>query len=153
MGRPPGEADEGDRLPAARTGLAVLPVDAEFALVASLQTGAADIIADAGAALVNRSLQDRDDGFPQAVGVLRFQLAAEASGPQFRLEQRLVRVDVADAGDDALVEEHGLEAAARAGQAFAPVADLDAPRLRTQAGLVEEGLHGFLPSEDRGAAE
>ena len=72
---------------------------------------------------------------------------------QSRLEQRFVGVDVADAGHDALIEQHRLQTARGRRQTLAPVGGVEAERLRPQAGGRERRFNFFLGAKQRGAAE
>src|SRR5437763_1561558 len=111
VARPPRQAGTRDRPAAARTRLPRPPVDAELFLVAALQPRAADVIADARAALLDRVVQHGFDRLAQAVRLGGAEAAAGAGGVEAGGEQRLVGVDVAHAGDDVLVQQHRLEAA------------------------------------------
>ena len=72
---------------------------------------------------------------------------------QPRLEQRLIGVDVADAGHDALVEQHRLEAAVGPAQLLAPFRGVDVGRLRSQAKCVKELPQRVGVAKQRHAAE
>jgi len=88
----------------------------ELALVAARQPLAADVIADAGAAPLHRPFQHRCDAAAKPIRGGAVEVAAQEARVQFRLEQRLVRVDVTDARNDALVEQHRFERATGAAQ-------------------------------------
>src|SRR5262249_54549226 len=113
VGRAASQADALDGPPAIRTRFAGAAVDAEFLLILSLQAGAANVIADAGAALLDGPGEDFDDRIVQAPRLGGAEVAATAGRMQAGLEERLVGVDVADAGDHALVEEHRVQTALR----------------------------------------
>src|SRR5262249_29618933 len=102
--RPAGEARQGDELAAPRARFAGLTVDAELALVAALQAGAANVIADAGAALGDGPLQHGDDCLAQPLRLAGVELTTEPRRRQLRLKERFIRVNVAHAGHDALVQ-------------------------------------------------
>src|SRR5438270_487754 len=65
MGRAPRQLDAHDRRPAAHAGPALSTVDRVLVLKLALQARAADVIADAGAALVDGPRQHRHHGLPQ----------------------------------------------------------------------------------------
>src|SRR5207249_328213 len=68
-------------------------------------------------------------------------------------EKRLVRVNVPHAGDDALIEQHRFEAAARACQAVTPVLPVEIERLRPEAGPDKKLLEGRVVAHEFGTAK
>ena len=124
-----------DGAPAARTRLAGSLVDLQVLLHRAVAVGRR-VVVDRAAAPLDRLGQDRADRLEQAALVGR---AERADGPQ-RMEpgrpQRLVGVDVADAGDERLVEQQWLEPALAAAQPAAEVAQRErrVERLRPERG-------------------
>src|SRR5262245_40930256 len=153
MRRPAAQADDGDRGAAARARLALAAVDAKLFLVAARLAVAADVVADGRAAPVDRLAQHLRDRLAQAVGLGAAQVAAAPRGVQPGAEQRLVGVDVADAGDDALAEQHRLDGALGAGQRRAPGGRGQLERLRPQAVAPEQRLQRLGPLVPAHAAE
>src|SRR5262249_7384699 len=128
-------------------------VDAEFVLILPLQSRATHIVADAGAAPVDGSVQHRHDSAAQAAGFRGAGVATELRRRQAGLEERFVSVDVTHAGDLALIEQHGLQAAAGSTQAFPPTARRQVPWLRPKSGLLEEPFQLLRFREQGGTAE
>ena len=97
-------------------------------------------VADRGALRLDAGLERRDDGRVEAGDAGAREAPGGRRGMDPRREQRLVGVDVADAGDDALVEERGLDrrlaARERARQVGGrPVAQRLGPELAGEPGL------------------
>ena len=112
MRRASGQRDLFDRRLAAQARFAGSAIDAEFVLHLPLEPGAADVIANAGAALVDGARQHRDDRRGAALGLLAPSgRLAEQRRMEPGLEERFVGVNVADAGDDRLIEQDRLEIA------------------------------------------
>src|SRR5262249_61813073 len=97
--RAPRQADAGDRRAAARAGLAGVAVDAQLLLEGARLAGAADVVADAGAALVDGPRQHRLDGPAEAGGRAGVAAVGRAGRVQAGLRERPVGGGVADARD------------------------------------------------------
>src|SRR5262245_15566113 len=105
MRRTAGQADARDGAAATHARFARAPVDAELVLVLALQPRAADVIADAGAALRDGVRQHRGNCLAQAPRLGGAQVVAAAARVQPGHEQRLVGVNVPHARHHALVEQ------------------------------------------------
>lgn len=68
-----------------------------------------DVAGEAGAASRDRAVQNGPDRGKQAVNLTLAQVAGPPGGMDACMMQALVGVDVADAGDDGLVEQYGLD--------------------------------------------
>ena len=68
-------------------------------------------------------------------------------------KKRFVRVNITHAGNNALVEQDGLETTAGARQAGAPVAGIEIERLRAKSTLVEKPIQFRARGKKRDAAE
>src|SRR5262249_8194730 len=97
-------------------------IDAELILIFAAQPGAADVVANAGAAPLDGSVQHDGDGLAESVGGRCTEIASILGRMQLGLEERFVGVDVADASHHALIEQHRLEAALGRCQPVTPVA-------------------------------
>src|SRR5690349_16603954 len=95
---------------AARAGLALAVVDIEMFLVGAWLTVAVAIIAQ-GAATVLKPLKQRQaNAGVQPCDLAIVQAIAGAQRVQLSIPERLIGVDIANAGDDFLVEQQRLEA-------------------------------------------
>ena len=102
--------DDADDLTAAgRAGLALAGVDEELVLHRPLLAAAVAVVVDRGAAVVDPGLQGGDDGVAQRLQVLGLHRAGGRERVQAGPVERLVGVDVADAGDPGLVEQERLQ--------------------------------------------
>jgi hypothetical protein len=108
VGRSAGQSDPPDGTPAARAWLTRPAVDSKFVLVFSLPAVPAHVIANAGAALLNRSIQDRHNGAAKPIRFLRMHRAACSIRMKPGLKQCFIRIDIADTGQNALVQQHCL---------------------------------------------
>src|SRR3954451_5064552 len=109
MGPPLSDADLLDGRPAARARLARSAVHSEALLHLPALAVDATIVADAGAVRVDATLERGDHGGVQPPGLGRRQVAPRPQRMDARVPERLVGVDVADAGHDALVQEARLD--------------------------------------------
>src|SRR4051794_28707902 len=109
IGRAAADGDADDRPAAAQALLALPRVDEELVLHRALLAAGVAVVVDRGAAGVDPGLQRRDDPLAQRLQVLRLHRAGGRERVQLSAEERLVGVDVADAGDAGLVEEEGLQ--------------------------------------------
>src|SRR5262249_39258578 len=128
--RPAGQANALDGGPAPRARRPFAAINAKLVLVATFQTGAADVIANARAALVDGPRQDDADGLAEPFGFGGRRAGGDFGRRQPGLEEGFIRINVADAGHDALIEKHRLQAAPGRCQAAAEVTAVDPKRLR-----------------------
>jgi hypothetical protein len=80
----------------------------------------AHVITNTGAALFDGTIQDCPNGAAKPIGFMsmhRFPLSIRMKPS---LKQRFVRIDIADPGQDTLVQQDGLEASPSPGQACSP---------------------------------
>jgi hypothetical protein len=129
-----------DRRPAH---VAVQPLSAEhvrLAEVARAAAGLVDVAGEAGAAAVGRCAEDALDRGVQAAGLGLAEAARRAGGADAGAVQDLVGVDVADARDGGLIEQHSLDRGA----------GMPGERLLQRSGreTVAQRL-GSLPAEER----
>ena len=128
-------------------------VNPELILVRATQAGATDVIANARTAFVDAAAQHGRDGAAQAIGITAGHIFAEQGGRQPGFEQRFVGIDVADAGHAPLVEQDRLEAAARFGQAHAPVGWIHIKGFRAQAAFFKMSVQVLTGFKEVDAAE
>ncbi len=141
VGRPRPDDDPPDRTATARTGLAGALVDVELLLHRPVAVGRG-VVVDRRAASLDRLGQDRADRRVQASFVGGAQAGRRAERVQPRRPERLVGVDVADPGEEPLVEEERLEPA--------PATAQPGPEGAQGEGRIER--LGTVPGEDRRAA-
>src|SRR4051794_21138422 len=132
--RTSGQPDPLDGGPAARARLPGPSVDAKLVLVLALEPGTADVVADAGAAALDRPVQHGRNGLPQPCARGGCRARARKAGIQAGLERRLVGVDVAAPRSPLLAQKHRLEVARGRRQRPPPVRRVEVERLRPQAG-------------------
>jgi hypothetical protein len=131
----PGTDDHGP------AGLARLPLPSEHLRMIQVSRPAAEVVdvpGEAGPAGLDRVVQDGSDRGVQAACLGQAQAAGPPRGVDPRVMQGLIGVDVADAGDDSLVEQHGLDGA-RASRV----------RLSRRAATVKAAPSGSDPSRRR----
>src|SRR5262249_11527674 len=128
-------------------------VGAELRLVTTAQARAADVIADRRAAQGDGAGENLDDRLAQALGLAARDLAPQKTRMQPRLEKCLVGVDVADAGDEPLVEQARLEIAAGLAQAVLPRGRVESERFGAEPVRLEESIERGSIVEERDAAE
>src|SRR6516165_5900740 len=80
-------------------------------------------------------------------------MLCQASRVQPGAEERFVRVDVADAGHDTLIEQHGLQTPRRLGELLAPVVPVESERLGPESCRRERCIERGATGVERGAAE
>src|SRR5205814_6873940 len=148
-----GEAGAPARGAARPARLAGPAVDGEIILEPAAQPRPADVVADGRAAVLDGPGEYRLDRVAEPVGLGERQRLALAPRVQLCQEARLVGVDVADPGDDGLVEQDGLEGARRPADGPAEVVRVEPERLRPESGFREERLDRGLVVEVRDAAE
>jgi len=76
-----------------------------------------DVIAQGASAMIDGAAEDQLDGAVQAIDLLASEAVGGGSGVDTAVEEGFIGIDVADAGDEALVEQGGLDGAAGFGQA------------------------------------
>ena len=105
-------AADGDLLDRPATGgarLALAVVNKEVLLMVTGFARAVAVVAEGRAAVCNAFAQDLPDSFCQAPALCCAQAARRAARVNPREEQGFVGVDVAEAGDAALIEQEGLD--------------------------------------------
>ena len=144
MRRPPGEANALDRAAATGARLARSAVDAELVLVSALQAAPADVVADRRAARFDGSRQDAPDGGQYPVGFGRRQRCPKPARVDAGRTTRLVRIDIADTGEDGLVEKEGLQRTAGRLDGRTPLGGGGVPRFGAQFAAEEHGRAGLV---------
>jgi len=119
----------------------------------ALQAGAADVIANAGAAPLDGVRQHLDDGVAQRFRLLRLDGLADDRRMQPGLEERFVGVNIADAGDVGLIEQDGLEIALRCVKRIQPIIRTEIERLRAEAHIEKMLVHMTERGKERHTAE
>src|SRR3954454_22628306 len=109
VGRAAADDDADDLAPAGEAGLSLAGVDEELLLHRPPLAAAFAVVVDRGAAGVDSGFQGRHDRVAQRLQVLGLHRAGWGERVQTRPIERLVGVDVADAGDARLVEQEGLQ--------------------------------------------
>ena len=109
VGPAPGDDHLHDRRPARPARLALAPVDEELVLEGSAHAVDVAEVVDRRPARVDAGLQRRDRRLAQALVLLGRELPGGAQRVDAGAEQRLVGVDVPDAGDAPLVEQERLD--------------------------------------------
>jgi len=118
-----GDADLVDRGAAAQAGLALAAVDRKGGLGAAGRAVRLAIPVDAGPLGVNGGVQHDADRLVEQGDLAGAQAGGRAQRMDLRTPERLVGVDVADAGHDALVEQHGLDRGLAPGEPGGEVRD------------------------------
>ena len=148
VGRPRAEDDAADGGFAAGAGFGLAVVDAvDFLEVAWVSVGVA-VVAEGAAAVVDGAVQDFFDRPRKAADLLTAEAVGGSSRVDAGIEQGFIRVDVADAGEEFLIEQRGFDGA---------------PRLFQQRGEcfwgegegfgTKIGVGGFLGGKDEESAE
>lgn len=106
---PPAQNTALNRRAAADTGFAGAPVDLGAVSAFFAEGVAVARVGQRGAAALHGAAQHGFHGAMQATRFVVGQRRAESFGMDARLKQGFVRVDVSDAGDDALVEQRGFD--------------------------------------------
>ena len=116
MGGSGGEDDALDGRVAFSAGLVVAGVDVVEVLEASWGAVGIDIVAEGAAAGVYGAAEDELDGLGELADLCVGEVVGGGEGVDGGDEERFIGVDVAEAGDEGLVEECGLDRAAGAGE-------------------------------------
>src|SRR5579885_723446 len=90
---------------AAAAGLSGPAVNQRLVLIAAVDAVAVPVVTDGRAAELDRPAQNQADLFCQTIELGGFQLAGGLRRVDAGLEQRLVGVDIPDAGDQGLIEQ------------------------------------------------
>ena len=109
VGAAPGEGDAADGGCADEAGLAGAPVDAVFQLKEAARAVGIDVIGDGGASELDGVAENIDKRGAQAGEFGAGEARGLAGGTDGGAEERLVGVDVADAVEEGLVEQRGLD--------------------------------------------
>src|SRR2546422_8979547 len=104
-----GDADRAQRAPTRETRLAGPAVDEELFLLAADLSPRVAVGVDRAASIRDRQLERLAKRLMQASARFLAQRAGDPVRPKSCLVQRLVRVDVANPGDGALIEQPGLD--------------------------------------------
>src|SRR5205085_1961010 len=116
--RSPAKDHSLDWLAADGAGLIFAIIDAMQSLESACFAISIHIITQAAATMPNRTSQHELDRAAQALNFIDCQLVRAAQGMNRRLEQRLVGVNVADAGEKTLIEQHILDGTSCARQSL-----------------------------------
>jgi len=128
-------------------------VNTKLLLKFPLAAGGTDVIANAGATLIDGTVQNRNDGLTQTLSLPGCRILSELAGMQARFEQRFIRINIANAGYHALIQQDGLEAAPGCRKTFLPVIRVQVKRLWPQARILEKLVQPFGLGEQGRAAE
>jgi hypothetical protein len=109
VGTPPGKEDTADRGPAGQAGQAGSQVDAVLELEEAGDPVCVDIVRDRGAAEFDGFPKDGLQRGAKAVKPVAGEASGHAGGADSGVEETLVGVDVADAVEQLLVEQGGLD--------------------------------------------
>ena len=109
MGAAAGDGYAADRRGAAAAGQAGALVDAVFHLEKSGFAGGIDVIGDGGSTQADGVMQDLAQCEAEALEISAGEAAGHAAGADSGAEEAFVGVDIADAGEEALVKEGGLD--------------------------------------------
>src|SRR5438128_5930579 len=153
MRRPARQDNPLNRSSAAHARCTGAAVDAELVLILSQQAGAADIIANRRTALGDGPSQNGRDRAAQLVCLPRGKFAAQNRGMQSRFEARFIGINVADARDDALIEQNRLQVALGFREGRAPISGIDVERLRPELLALEMRIDVVAAWKEGGAAE
>src|SRR6516164_527194 len=80
-------------------------VNTKLLLKFPLAAGGTDVIANAGATLIDGTVQNRNDGLTQTLSLPGCRILSELAGMQARFEQRFIRINIANAGYHALIQQ------------------------------------------------
>ena len=116
VGAPPANDRARDHGPAGVAGLAVTAEDLDVHVLAAGVALRVDVIAEAGAAVLDAAFEHLAAGQVEASHRESRDLARRRVGPDVRLKQRLVHVDVPEPRHPPLIQQHGLHRGAAAGQ-------------------------------------
>src|SRR5262249_34483807 len=115
------QTDARDRRAAARARLPGTLIDPKLLLIATLASGATHIIPDAGATLGDGPVQDPNERPTQTCGLRSRRSVRPLGRVQPRLKEGFIRINVADAGHHALVEQDRFQTPLRRRQTLPPV--------------------------------
>ena len=124
--------DPADRAAAPATSLAGPLIDAQPGQEISGAALNVDVVAEAGALKLDRALQDLLHRPVQATGSLGGEPARLGQGMNPRFEERFVRVDVAETGEDLLVEQPAFDRAATSPRGVEELLFRDLRRIRPE---------------------
>src|SRR5688572_24179997 len=114
VGRAAGEDDALDRCFAAGAGFTFAVVDAVEALEGAGVAVGVHVVAERAAAVSDRAAEDLLDGASQVRHLLAREVAGEGEGVDLRNVERFIYIDVAEAGEESLVEQGGFDRTFRA---------------------------------------
>jgi len=135
VGAAASEGDAADGRGADEAGLAGAPVDAVLELEEAARTIGIDVVGDGGAAEPDGVAEDLDERGAQAGQLGAGETGGLASGAEAGAEERLVGVDVADAVEERLIEQRGLDRRAARMEERDEVGERDGEGLAAGAGV------------------
>lgn len=135
MGRSASDDDAMDGGLAGGAGLVGAIVDFMKVLEAAGPTIAIDIVADGGAAITDGQAQDGFDRLVESVDLLGGELAGAGEGMDVGGKEGFIHIDIAESGDEGLVEEGGLDGAARAGELMSKLGCGQGEGFRAEVGV------------------
>src|SRR5437868_4050323 len=100
-----------DGLAAGGAGLVCAGVDFVALLEFALVTGGVAVVAEGAAAVADGLAEDPFDGAGEALGLIGGEAVGGSEGMDGGTEEGFIDVDVAEAGDEGLVEEGGFDGA------------------------------------------
>ena len=135
VGAAAGEGDAADRGGADEAGLAGAPVDAVLELEEAAGAFGIDVVGDGGAAEADGVAEDFDERGAQAGQFGAGEAGGLAGGTDGGAEEALVGVNVADAVEEGLVEQRGLDGGAAGVEESDEIGEGDGEGLAAGAGV------------------
>ena len=132
MGGSAAENDAFDGSFATNARLAFAVVDAVKELEAAFFAVGVDVVSQGAASVIDRAAENQFDGAIEAEDLLASQPIGGDCGINPRVKERLVGVNVADAGDQTLIEQSRLDSAAGFGESRNQLSRADLQRLRAE---------------------
>jgi len=134
VGAAAGEGDAADGCCAGEAGLSGAPVDAVFQLEEAARAVGIDVIGDGGASELDGVAENIDKRGAQAGQLGSGEAGGLAGGADGGAEERLVGVDVADAVQERLIEQRGLDRRAARMEEGDEAGERDSERFAAGAG-------------------
>src|SRR2546421_11628325 len=129
MGGSAAKDDSGNGGFAADTGLVFTSINPVKKLEGPFFAIGIDVVAQGAAAMVDGAAENELDRPVQSKDLVAGEQIARSGGINAGMEERFIGVDVADAGQDALIEKGGLNCPASFGKAFEKLLGTDLERL------------------------
>jgi hypothetical protein len=114
--------------------------------------GTVHVISNGGASPIYCAIQYFRQNSPQTASLIGGEPAGCSGGVQSRFEEGFIGINVADACNDALIEQDRLQRSPRRSEPLVPVSGVQMERFRTQVCLLEKSAQG-RGFNDRGLAE